>query len=269
MHAQIILPLLLAGTALGQFVVDKFTSPDTGLNTAGNYHGCDITDGADGISCTYDSNGLTIKSTDTDYSFYTQFNNGGCQDITSLAGQYLHIKYSGDTQFSIALQQNNVFCSGDRAPYPETWDIVNAVDYANGGEIYVPLDHFNIIKTRAIGIALKAFRNPAGSTTFSLLEIVTAVPSGFNIPTKKPTGPLYFSCTRPNSIAFGIDDGVPELAAKTMQIIKDAGIKVTFFTVGNALDDPSQPFTALYKQAAADGHQVCWPTPFPESYNLT
>lgn len=265
MRTQTILPLLLAGTALGQLVIDRFTSPDSGMNALGSYHGCDITTGDPGISCTYnDGGGLTILSGDTDYSFYTQLT-GGCQNIDTFAGQYVHVKFSGSPEFSIALQQHNPTCNSDLAPYPETWDIVNAVDYSNGADIYVPLDHFTIVKQRAIGFAFKAFRDPNTPTTLTLVEIVAAPPSGFNIPAKKPTGQLYFSCTRPNSIAFGIDDGVPELAQQTMDIIKAEGIKVTFFTVGNALDDASQPFAALYRQAAADGHQVCdFDIGFPE-----
>lgn len=165
------------------------------------------------------------------------------------------MKLSGSTAFSIALQQNNPQCDEAVAPYPETWDIVYAADYAVSGEIYVPLSHFNINKARAVGFAFKAFRSTA-TTTLTLVELVASLPSGRTVPAKKATGSLVFQCTRPNSIAFGIDDGVPELAQQTMKIIADAGIKVTFFTVGSALYDSSGNFTAVYKEALARGHQV-------------
>ncbi|CCX15042.1 hypothetical protein FPQ18DRAFT_14495 [Pyronema domesticum] len=232
-----------------QLVIDKFASPDS--NALGNWHGCDE---GDGITCTFGSGKLTVKATDTDYSFYTQLN-GGCQDVTGMNSQYLHVKISGSSDFSIALQQNNPSCDETLSPYPQTWDIVYAPDYTVNGDIYVPLSHFNINKQKAVGFAFKAFRSTT-ATTFSLVEIVTSLPSGRTVPAKKPTGPLIFQCTRPNSIAFGIDDGVPELAQRTMQIIKDAGIKVTFFTVGSALTDPEGNFTAIYKEALDRGHQV-------------
>lgn len=176
----------------------------------------------------------------------------------------MHVKFEGSPNFSIALQQNNPGCNANAAPYPETWDIVYAADYSDGKDIYIPISHFNINKSRAVGLAFKAFRDVGVATKFSLIEIATGLPGGRSVPEKKPTGPLYFACTRPNSIAFGIDDGVPELANEMMQIIDEANIKVTFFTVGNALDDPSQPFTKLYQDAVKKGHQVCLP-PFPAS----
>lgn len=251
MHPQGLLPFLLfAGTALGALVIDEFASKDS--NSLGNYHGCDD---STMIECTWDTNSLTIKSSDTDYSFYTQFN-GGCQDISGFKDQYLHISYSGSSQFSIALQQNNPSCSIDVAPYPETWDIVYAADYSNGNDIYIPLAHFNIIKERAIGWAFKAFREPNTPTTFTRVELIDSLPSGFSAPPKKETGPLYFACTRPGSIAFGIDDGIPEYMQDMMKIIDEAGIKVTFFTVGNSLDNPGLNFTNFYREAINKGHQV-------------
>lgn len=213
--------------------------------------GCDE---GEAISCTFSGGSLSIKSTDTDYSFYTQLN-GGCQDITGLESQYLHVKLSGSSDFSIALQQNNPSCNEAIAPYPETWDVVYAADYHSNGDIYIPLRHFNINKKRTIGIAFKAFRSST-PTVLKLVEIVATLPAGRSVPGKKATGPLFFQCTRPNSIAFGIDDGVPELAQRMMEIIRKQKIKVTFFTVGNSLYDPEGNFTAVYKEAIARGHQV-------------
>lgn len=207
------------------------------------------------MSCVWGDGSLTIQSADTDYSFFSQFD-GACQDLGPSNDGHLHIKFSGDNQFSVALTQNNNDCDMSRAPYPETWDIVNAADYSNDEDIYIPLSHFNIMKGRTLGIAFKAFRNPGASTTFSLIEFVDSVPSHISVPEKKPTGPLYFSCTRPNSIAFGIDDGVPSLTQEMMDIVDSEGIKVTFFVVGNSLDNPSLPFKQLYLDALKNGHQV-------------
>ena len=257
MNTRALFLLALAGFtggALSQnLLLDDFKSPDA--NAQGNYHGCDE---GTGITCTWGDGSLTITSSDTDYSFYSQFTNG-CQDVTSWESQYVHVKFSGSPNFSIALQQNNPGCNTAAAPYPETWDIVYAADYSDGSDIYIPISHFNINKSRAVGLAFKAFRDVGVETKFSLIEIATGLPGGRSVPEKKPTGPLYFACTRPNSIAFGIDDGVPELANEMMQIIDEANIKVTFFTVGNALDDPSQLFTKLYQDAIKKGHQVCPP----------
>lgn len=259
MRSRTLLPLLLSlsGTAvLGQgVIVDKFDGGEQ--NALGSFHGCDD---APAISCTYSPGGLTILSTDTDLSFYSQFRSdrgsGGCQDISGWADQYIHVAFSGSADFTIALQQNNKDCNPDAAPYPETWDVVYAADYLSGNAIYVPISHFNIDKSRAVGIAFKAFRSTSTATTFSLLEIISSLPSGVTVPTKKPTGPLLFSCTRPNSIAFGIDDGQPEFADEVMKIIDDEKILVTFFTVANALEAPDGVFKNIYTAAAAKGHQI-------------
>ncbi|PWW72833.1 Carbohydrate Esterase Family 4 protein [Tuber magnatum] len=257
MNARNLFLLALGGFTSGvlsQTVIDEFKDP--GTNARGNYHGCD--EGA-GITCTWGGDGLTIISSDVDYSFYSQFDNAGCQDVSSWERQYVHIKFSGSHDFSIAMQQNNDGCKFDQAPYPETWDIVYAADYSDGSDIFVPVSHFNINKGRAIGIAFKAFRNAGAETKFSLLEIVSDLPGGRSVPEKKATGPLYFACTRPNSIAFGIDDGSPEFTKEIMDIIDQENIKVTFFAVGQALDDPSQNFKAVYLEAIQKGHQVCPP----------
>jgi hypothetical protein len=86
---------------------------------------------------------------------------------------------------------------------------VYAADYNVAGEVYVPLSHFNIVKTRALGLAFKAFRSPTIPTTLKLAEIVPKPPAGRKVPNKKKAGRLVFACTRPDSIAIGIDDGVP------------------------------------------------------------
>lgn len=251
----LLLPILLSlsGTgALGQnTIIDEFRN--SGTSSRGNFYGCD---NATAITCMYGAGGLTIKSADTDMSFYTQFDNNGCQDVTGWEAQYVHVTYPGSSDFTIALQQNNLGCEQNEAPYPETWDVVYAADYASGGNIYIPISHFNIIKTRAVGLAFKAFRDPNTATTFSLVEITPTLPDGMTVPSKQATGPLLFSCTRPNSIAFGIDDGQPEFAAEVMKIIDDEGIKVTFFVVSNELETADGVLKGVYKNATANGHQI-------------
>lgn len=71
-----------------------------------------------------------------------------------------------------------------------------------------------------------------------------------------PSAPLYFACTRPNSFAFAIDDGSPQLAQEVMKIVREEGIKVTFFTVGLPLLDQSTNLSTIYKEMHSLGHQV-------------
>jgi hypothetical protein len=188
-----------SGTAAA-LVIDRFASSDS--NALGNWHG-----GDDGMSLTY-SGGLTIKSTDADYSFYTQVS-GSCSDFTKYKGSYLHIAYSGSTSFTVAFQQHNSACNSEIAPYPATWDSVEASRYAKNGHIYIPISHFNIDLTKAIGFALKGFYT-TDSVKLTVIEIVPSVPAGTIIPNDEETGDLIFACKRPNSFAFAIDDGVQD-----------------------------------------------------------
>jgi hypothetical protein len=211
-----------AGTAAA-LVIDQFASKDT--NALGFWHGAD-----DGLSLTWGDRALRLVSDDPDYSFYTQLA-AGCKDLSGYEDSYLHIAYSGSNAFSIALQQHNSQCNEKIAPYPETWDEIEAARYASATDIYVPISHFKIEKTRAVGFAIKSwYKNDA--TTLRKIEIVPSVPSGFIIPSKLPSGQLIFACKRPNSFAFCIDDGSPEYAQQIMQVIREENIKVTFFTVG-------------------------------------
>ncbi|KAF2865472.1 glycosyl hydrolase [Massariosphaeria phaeospora] len=234
------------GTAAA-LVVDKFANANQ--NALGFWHG-----GDEGMTTTYANGRLTIKSTDADYSFYTQVS-GSCSDFTKYKGSYLHIAYSGSTKFTVALQQHNSKCDAAIAPYPETWDSAEATRYAKDGHIYIPMNHFNVNLARTIGIAIKGFYS-AETVTFSVIEIVASVPRTFVIPNKLETGDLVFACKRPNSFAFAIDDGQPQLAAEVMDIIKSEGIKVTFFTVGAPLLDKSTNLTNVYRDMQAQGHQI-------------
>lgn len=233
------------GTAAA-YVIDKFAGADS--NAQGFWHG-----GDDGMGLTY-SGGLTIKSTDADYSFYTQVS-GSCSDFSKYKGSYLHIAYSGSTKFSVAFQQHNSACNSEIAPYPFTWDSVEASRYAKNGHIYIPISHFNIDLTKAIGFALKGFYSEE-TVKLTVMEIVPSVPAGFVVPNDEESGDLVFACKRPNSFAFAIDDGQPDLAQEVLKIIREENIKVTFFTVGAPLLDESTNLTNVYKEMQAAGHQL-------------
>jgi len=228
-------------------VVDKFANKDS--NALGFWHG-----GDEGMTTTYSGGKLTIKSTDADYSFYTQIS-GSCTDMSKYKDSYLHIAYSGSTAFTVALQQHNSKCDASIAPYPETWDSIEASRYAKDGHIYIPMSHFKVELTRSIGFALKGFYK-ADPVTLSVIEIVPSVAQGTIIPNKLETGDLVFACKRPNSFAFAIDDGSPEYAQEVMKIVKEENIKVTFFTVGAPLLDPSTNLTNVYREMQSQGHQV-------------
>ncbi|KAF2733881.1 glycoside hydrolase/deacetylase [Polyplosphaeria fusca] len=234
------------GTAAA-LVVDKFANANN--NALSFWHGAD-----EGMTTTYSGGKLTIKSTDPDYSFYTQVS-GSCSDFSKYKGSYLHIAYSGSTSFTVALQQHNSQCKDTVAPYPETWDSAEASRYAKNGHIYIPINHFNINLQRTIGIALKGFYS-TDPVTLSVIEIIPSVPAGTIIPNKLETGDLMFACRRPNSFAFAIDDGSPEYAQEVMKIVKEENIKVTFFTVGAPLLDTSTNLTNVYREMQAQGHQI-------------
>jgi len=228
-------------------VIDKFANANS--NAMGNWHG-----GDEGMTLKYASNKLTITSPDADYAFYTQVSSG-CSDFTKYKGSYLHIAYSGTTDFTVAFQQHNSKCDTAIAPYPETWDSAEAGRYASNGHIYIPISHFKIDLTRVIGFSLKGFHT-SESVTLSVIEIVSSVPSGTKVPKKDETGNLIFSCKRPNSFAFAIDDGQPDLAQEVLKIIREEDVKVTFFTVGAPLLDASTNLTNVYKEMMAAGHQL-------------
>ncbi|ORY60243.1 glycosyl hydrolase [Pseudomassariella vexata] len=234
------------GTA-SALVIDQFAS--SGANALGFWHG-----GDGGMSLTWGTKKVTIKSSDADYAFYTQVS-GSCRDMRSFDGSYLHIAYSGSSKFTVALQQHNAKCDESVAPYPETWDSIEASRYASASDIYIPMSHFNINRTRVVGIALKGFYTTE-SVVLSKIEIVPSIPTTFKIPNKLPTGNLVFGCKRPNSFAFAIDDGDPRYAQEVMKVIKDEDIQVTFFTVGAPLDDKSTNLTNVYNEMSSQGHQI-------------
>jgi len=235
-----------AGTAAA-LIIDRFGNQAG--NALGMWHG-----GDDGLSMTWGSQSLTLKADDSDYSFYTQLS-ASCKDMTMYDNSYLHVVYSGSNKFTIAMQQHNSQCNADIAPYPETWDSLEAARYSSATDIYIPMKHFNIERKRAVGFAFKGFYTTA-STVLTKVEIVQNVPANWKVPNKLPTGNLVFACKRPNSFAFAIDDGAPDLAPEVMKIIKEENIKVTFFTVGAPLDDATTNLTNVYRDMASQGHQI-------------
>ncbi|KAI6383151.1 hypothetical protein MCOR25_000337 [Pyricularia grisea] len=235
------------GPTQASMVIDTFSNSNS--NNQGGWHG-----GDDAMKLVWGTNKLTITSTDADYAFYSNLGTT-CKDITSFDGGYLHVQYSGSTKFTIALQQHNSQCDETIAPFPETWDSLEAARYASNGHIYIPMSHFNIERKRALAVAFKGFYS-SDPVTLSKIEIVNKVPDNFKIPNKLATGNLVFACKRPNSFAFAIDDGAPNLAPQVMDIIRDEGIKVTFFTVGAPLEDPGTNLSTIYRDMVSQGHQL-------------
>ncbi|KAL8914322.1 MAG: hypothetical protein Q9171_001042 [Xanthocarpia ochracea] len=241
-----------ATTGPTSFVIDAFANPNA--NALGFWHGGDdpatysISDGR----ITFSMNG------NADLSWYTQLS-GSCADFTANDNGYFHIAYTGSAAFSVALQQHNPSCDATVAPYPQTWDDVEAGRYSNTAntDIYIPMSHFNIDRSKAIGLAFKGFYASA-ITTVSKIEVVRTVPSGFSVPSKIETALLYFACTRPNSFAFAIDDGDPALAQLVLKAVNEANIKVTFFTVGAPLLDSGNNLTNVYKEMLGRGHQMAY-----------
>ncbi|EOO04001.1 putative polysaccharide deacetylase protein [Phaeoacremonium minimum UCRPA7] len=235
-----------AGTA-SPLVIDTFKDKDT--NNLGFWHGED-----EGITTTFGSSRMTIKTNDSDLAWYSQISET-CADITAYQDSYLHIIYSGSNKFSIALQQHNSLCDENIAPYPETWDSLEVARYSTATDIYMPISHFNIELSRVMGLALKGFYT-LDPTVLTKIEIVPTIPDGFKIPNKLPSGNLVFACKRPNSFAFAIDDGDPTMAQEVMEIVRSENINVTFFTVGAPLDDPSTNLSTLYRDMRERGHQI-------------
>ncbi|KAI1497886.1 hypothetical protein F5X99DRAFT_432625 [Biscogniauxia marginata] len=228
-------------------VIDKFGNDET--NALDQWHGAD-----EGMTLTFRGNTMTLKTNDSDLMWVTQVAET-CRDMTEFDGSYLHIAYSGSNKFSISLQQHNEECNDDIMPYPETWDSLEAARYSTESDIYIPINHFNVNRTRTIGFAFKGFYTTE-VTAFSKIEIISEIPSGVTIPEKLPSGTFVFACKRPNSFAFAIDDGDPQFAQQVMRTIEEENITVTFFTVGAPLRDPTTNLSAIYNEMARKGHQI-------------
>ncbi|RWA04668.1 hypothetical protein EKO27_g10429 [Xylaria grammica] len=230
-------------------VIDAFANKNT--NALGQWHGTED----EGLTVTYGSNKMTLKTADADLGWFTQVSET-CRDMRAFDGSYLHIAYTGSNKFTVALQQHNAQCDNDAQPYPATWDSLEAARYATATDIYIPMNHFNIDRSKVVGIALKGFYAAGAATVFSKIEVVPKVPASFKVPVKLPSGNFVFACTRPNSFAFAIDDGDPAFAQEVMRVIDAAGFKATFFTVGAPLLDPSTNLSSVYREMASKGHQI-------------
>lgn len=128
-------------------------------------------------------------------------------------------------------------------------------------ELFIPLSHFRINQNRVVSVSFTGFYTNEPVTLYRV-ELVPAVPPPspenhhFKIPEKLPSGQMVLRCSRPNSFAFGIDDGQPHFAQEVMRILDEENVRVTFFAVGAGLRDPTTNFTTFYKEMLRKGHQV-------------
>lgn len=228
-------------------VIDTFQR--FGWNDLDAWHGVD-----EGMPAEYGPGYLKLSPSDADMNFNTQVSLT-CRDITEYKDMYLHVVFSGTDKFTISFSQNNELCDPQKSPYPETWDSVEVSRYARGQDIYIPISHFDIDLTRAASIAFHGFYTAEELQLFKV-EITPFMPEDLQIPDKLPSGNLVLKCKRPNSFAFGIDDGKPEYAQEVMDMLEEENIHVTFFTMGNGLVDEYSNFTEVYQEMLRRGHQV-------------
>ncbi|KAF3390305.1 Chitin deacetylase [Penicillium rolfsii] len=133
--------------------------------------------------------------------------------------------------------------------------------WAKRFELFIPLSHFRVNQKRVVSVSFTGFYTREPITLYRV-EIVPDVPSPaawngyFSIPEKLPTGQLILRCSRPNSFAFGIDDGQPQYAQEVMRILDEEDVRVTFFAVATGLRDGSTNFTRFYSEMLKKGHQV-------------
>lgn len=232
------------------FVIDTFQgSPFNDLDT---WHGA-----GEELRIEYGEEGGYVRlfPTNPDHNYHTQVSSS-CLDMTGYSDMYLHVVFSGTDKFSISLNQHNEDCNPDRVPYPDTSDSVEASRYALGREdIYVPLSHFAIDFSRVSSVSFHGFYTDDEVTLYRV-EIVPSVPDSFAVPEKLATGSLVLRCKRPNSFAFGIDDGDPQLAQEVARIFEEENILVTFFAVGDGLEALDNNLTEVYREMLNRGHQV-------------
>ncbi|PTU21839.1 hypothetical protein P175DRAFT_0477449 [Aspergillus ochraceoroseus IBT 24754] len=229
-------------------IVDTFT--DAERNNIGFWHGPSST-----LATEYGDGYVRLHASDPDENYHTQLAPATCFDMQPYRDMYLHVVFSGTTKFSISLNQHNEECDSRRSPFLETWDTVEAGRYAWGNDIYVPLDHFKIDQRRTMSVSFHGFYSWESLTLFKV-EIVSRVPRGFYIPPKAEDGSLFLRCTRPNSFAFGIDDGMPGLVRDIMKILDEENILATFFVVGAGLRDREANFSQVYREMLQRGHQI-------------
>ncbi|KAM0100470.1 hypothetical protein ACP6JE_004890 [Aspergillus fumigatus] len=229
-------------------VIDTFN--DAWRNNLGFWHGA-----GEGLPFEYGNGYVRFFPTDPDHNYHTQLAAAECFSLLPYSDQYLHVVFSGTNKFSISLNQNNEDCDPYRKPYPETWDSVEASRYTSGNEIYVPLSHFHIDQSRVLSISFNGFYSKESLTLYKV-EIVPELPMGLRVPNRLANGRMVLRCTRPNSFAFGIDDGQPCFAQEVMAILQKENILVTFFVVGSGLRDEETNFTQVYREMLRRGHQI-------------
>ncbi|KAJ5632817.1 hypothetical protein N7490_009156 [Penicillium lividum] len=128
-------------------------------------------------------------------------------------------------------------------------------------ELFIPLSHFRINHNRVVSVSFSGFYTDV-PLVLRRVEFVSTIPppspenNHFLIPEKAPTGTVVLRCSRPNSFAFGIDDGQPQYAQKVMQILDEEDVRATFFVVGAGLTDSTTNFTNFYREMMGKGHQV-------------
>lgn len=242
-----IVGIVLADHRTDGFVVDTFTRED--LNDLYFWHGA-----GEDMPLKYGDNYVKLSPADPDHNYHTQFASY-CFDMRPYDNMFLHVVFSGTEKFSISLNEHNEECDPGVKPYPATWDTVEAARYAKNGEIYVPLSHFVVDMSRILSVSFHGFYTHE-KVTLRKVEIVPEVPEDFEIPSKLPSGTMVLKCKRPNSFAFGIDDGQPEFAQEVMRILEEENIVVTFFVVGTGLRTKDTNFTQVYTEMLRRGHQV-------------
>ncbi|KAL2867034.1 polysaccharide deacetylase family protein [Aspergillus lucknowensis] len=242
--------LLQHAGKINPLVIDTFTESDH--NDLGFWHGP-----SSSLPAENGHGYVRLFPSDADQAYHTQLGPTSCFDMRSYGQMFLHLVFSGSTKFSISLNQHNKECDTGRGPFLETWDSVEAERYARGNDIYVPLNHFVIDHSRAVSFSFHGFFS-RDSLTLYKVEIVPDVPSDFYVPPKLENGKLFLHCTRPNSFAFGIDDGLPHLVPDVMNILEEEKILVTFFVVGAGLRDKESNFSHVYKEMLEKGHQIAF-----------
>lgn len=229
-------------------MIDSFTNPEQ--NDLGFWHGPStnlVSEPGNGY--------IRLYPTDPDQNYHTELGPATCFDMRPYQNMYLHIVFSGSTKFTVSLNQHNEKCDSRRSPFLQTWDSIETERYARGNDIYVPLSHFEIDQSRTVSISFHGFFSEEMLSLYKV-EIVPELPMGFYVPPKLETGKLFFHCTKPNSFAFGIDDGMPHLVQDVMKILEEEKILVTFFVVGAGLRDKEANLSDVYKEMLQRGHQI-------------
>lgn len=237
------------------FVIDTFQYSDR--NDLGFWHGA-----GENLDVHYDvdknrgGHYARFYPKDPDQNFHTQVSALHCTNFMPFRERYLHVVFSGSNKFSISLNQNNAECRPGRNPYPATWDTIEVRRYLSGkNDIYVPMSHFAVDLSKIVSVSFNGFYT-GESVTLHRIEIIRNLPTGASVPLKLANGQMILKCSRPNSFAFGIDDGQPQFAQEVMNILEEEKVLVTFFVVGQGLRDKDTNFTEVYKEMLRRGHQV-------------